>query len=332
MASPQLAMANYGGGGGGGSSITPPSSIPFSRTAGYLNDSLHRHSFNESIYSEPYSGRYAQPSYSRYDASRMNPLCESASASNLIGRTTTNQRPRPVIPFVAQIHASSSQRDVYGTQSSITSQYTTTDAGSTRSSIYSDKTILNDITPPSTPPLRPIATNPKTANASNASGSQRTQATKPINQGAVAAVQATTPPTTKTTTKTTTTTTAIIETAPTNALNVDKVTIQNVHTKQLLECLESNGSTAPVMRRPKNKDSNSNSNSAVRRISYLRATANDIAEHSAETSAEMSASGSVQESSQSGKGKECDRNEDLQLFREYMRYAEHFSLSFNRFP
>lgn len=142
MASPQLAMANYGG---GGSSITPPSSIPFSRTAGYLNDSLHRHSFNESIYSEPYSGRYAQPSYSRYDASRMNPLCESASASNLIGRTTTNQRPRPVIPFVAQIHASSSQRDVYGTQSSITSQYTTTDAGSTRSSIYSDKTILNDI-------------------------------------------------------------------------------------------------------------------------------------------------------------------------------------------
>lgn len=301
MASPQLATAHYGGG------ATPPSSIPFNRPTGHLNDSLHRHSFNESIYSEPYSGRYAQPTYSR-----TNPLCESTSASNLIGRPT-GQRPRPMIPFVAQIHASEQQRNVYGTQSSIASQYTTTEAGSTRSSIYSDKTILNDITPPATPP-RTIATYPKTASASNASGSQSAQAPKPINQCEIEA-KAIAP---AATTKTTTTTTAIIETAPTSPPHVDKVTV-SAHCQRPAEGAEANGSAAPVMRRPKNKDNNSNSNSAVRRVSYLRATANDIAEQGAEPPTELSANVSAPDNSQSDRGNECDRNEDLQLFMEYLR-------------
>lgn len=214
----------------------------FNQAAGYLNDSPHRHSFNESIYSEPYSGRYAQSSHGRYDAvaSRVNPLYESSSASNLIDRTTgavhgtsstTNLRQRS---FVAQIHGTSSQRDVYGTQSSIASNYTTTDVSSTRSSIYSDKTILNDITPPCTPPLVAPATNPNIANASNASGSQSTQQTnKPINQSEESNV---TTPTTPTVTKSTsagssaaiiTTTEAVIETTPTNTLNVDKDTVNS---------------------------------------------------------------------------------------------------------
>lgn len=86
------------------------------------------------------------------------------------------------------------------------------------------------------------------------------------------------------------------------------------------ESEETNGSTAPVMRRPKNKDSNSNSNSAVRRISYLRATANDISEQNTEQINEMSANDSAQNHSQSDKGKdECDRNDDLQQFLEYLR-------------
>lgn len=216
MASPHSAMANCG---------SASNAMRFNQATGYLNDSPHRHSFNESIYSEPYSGRYAQASHSRYEASpnRMHPLCESSSASNLIGRSASSAsatlRQRS-IPLIAQIHSSPSQRDVYGTQSSIASNYTTTDVSSTRSSIYSDKTILNDITPPSTPPSVATATNPNIANALNASGSQRTQQAKPINQTEESKGTPTTP-------TTTTTTIAIVETPPANPLNVDKLTINS---------------------------------------------------------------------------------------------------------
>lgn len=76
---------------------------------------------------------------------------------------------------------------------------------------------------------------------------------------------------------------------------------------------------APVMRRPKNRDSNSN-NSAVRRISYLRATANDMSEQETEQAHETSTNEvCAQNSSHSDKDKDCDRNEDLQMFMEYLR-------------
>lgn len=144
--------------------------------AKHLNELTHRHSFNESIYSEPYNGRFVAGSINRLESNRPNPLSESASASNIYsGKVVTATRSHPQY-FFPQNHLS--HRDVYATTSSIASNGLSTEASSTRSSVYSDKTILNEQTPPSTPHLLPSAneqttikaTNPNNT-ASNASGS-----------------------------------------------------------------------------------------------------------------------------------------------------------------
>lgn len=153
----------------------------------HLNEMAHRHSFNESIYSEPYGGRYlAGNSQQRSEANRPNPLCESASASNIYtGNTSTINRTHPQF-FFPQNHLS--HRDVYATTSSVAINGLSTEVSSTRSSVYSDKTILNESTPPSTPRLShganeqtiKVANNPNKSTASNASGSQSNTQSKPI--------------------------------------------------------------------------------------------------------------------------------------------------------
>lgn len=161
----------------------------------------HRHSFNESIYSEPYGGRYFAMntnSNNRMELNRPIPLSESASASNIYSRiggsgstataTITSADAVPVAAhstypqyFFPQNYLS--QRDMYGTTSSVAlNNGLASEVSSTRSSVYSDKTIFNETTPPSTPrsPLLPLSaneqtiieTNPNKTNASNASGSQ----------------------------------------------------------------------------------------------------------------------------------------------------------------
>lgn len=153
----------------------------------HLNEMAHRHSFNESIYSEPYGGRYLAGNSNRSELSnRTNPLCESASASNIYtGNTSTINRTHPQFYF-PQTHLS--HRDVYATTSSVAINGQSTDVSSTRSSVYSDKTILNESTPPSTPRLShcaneqtiKVANNPNKSTASNASGSQSNTQSKPI--------------------------------------------------------------------------------------------------------------------------------------------------------
>lgn len=121
----------------------------------------------------------------RLELNRTNPLSESASASNIYsGKVVTATRSHPQY-FFPQNHLS--HRDVYATTSSIASNGLSTEASSTRSSVYSDKTILNEQTPPSTPRLSQCAneqtikaTNPNNT-ASNASGSQANLQSKPIN-------------------------------------------------------------------------------------------------------------------------------------------------------
>lgn len=150
----------------------------------------HRHSFNESIYSEPYGGgggRYLAGNSHRFDSNHPNPLSESASASNIYsGKVTTSARSHPQYFFPQN---SLSHRDVYATTSSVASNgLSTADVSSTRSSVYSDRTILNEQTPPSTPRLSHgdneqttiKATNPNNSTASNASGSQANLQSKPI--------------------------------------------------------------------------------------------------------------------------------------------------------
>lgn len=145
----------------------------------HLNEMAHRHSFNESIYSEPYGGRYLSGN-NRLETNHPNPLCESASASNIYtgNNILTAQRTHPQF-FFPQNHLS--HRDVYATTSSVAINGLSTEVSSTRSSVYSDKTILNETTPPSTPRLSSGAnneqttikvTNPNKSTASNASGSQ----------------------------------------------------------------------------------------------------------------------------------------------------------------
>lgn len=146
----------------------------------------HRHSFNESIYSEPYGGgggRYLVGNSHRFDSNHPNPLSESASASNIYsGKAVTSTQ-----YFFPQNGLS--QRDVYATTSSVASNgLSTADVSSTRSSVYSDRTILNEQTPPSTPrqshgdneQTTIKATNPNNSMASNASGSQAYLQSKPI--------------------------------------------------------------------------------------------------------------------------------------------------------
>lgn len=151
----------------------------------------HRHSFNESIYSEPYAGRYLAGSSSttnRLEPNRLHPLSESASASNIYsGTTVTGHRSAPPAHFFPQNH--SSHRDVYGpTTTSVAFNGLSAELSSTRSSVYSDKTIRNESTPPGTPRLLSLganeqtikATNPNKSTASNASGSQSNLQSKPI--------------------------------------------------------------------------------------------------------------------------------------------------------
>lgn len=153
----------------------------------------HRHSFNESIYSEPYGGsRFVAGSSQRLDTNYPNPLSESASASNIYGGkvvTATRSHPQYFFP-----QNSLSHRDVYATNSSVASSngLSIGDVSSTRSSVYSDRTILNEQTPPSIPRLAHgdielqqqqttiKATNPNNSTASNASGSQANLQSKPI--------------------------------------------------------------------------------------------------------------------------------------------------------
>lgn len=153
-------------------------------TAKYLSETAHRHSFNESIYSVPYSEKFAAIA-----GNHMNPLSESSSASNINIRNTASLRIDRPLRFLAQIDNSSSHRDVYGTTSSIASNYTSTEVSSPRSSVYSDKTILNEQTPPITPilsnegnELTNKSMNLNNTKASNASGSHNNMQSKSINQ------------------------------------------------------------------------------------------------------------------------------------------------------
>lgn len=177
----------------------------------HLNEMTHRHSFNESIYSEPYGGRYLAAvnnniasnnnnNINRMESNRSIPLSESASASNIYSRvggiggasatvtsTVTSATAVPVSAhrtyppyFFSQNYLS--HRDVYGTASSVAHNGLSSEVSSARSSVYSDKTILYESTPPSTPRSPPpllsaikqtnYETNPNKTNASNASGSQ----------------------------------------------------------------------------------------------------------------------------------------------------------------
>lgn len=159
----------------------------------HLNEMAHRHSFNESIYSEPYGGRYLAVNCNRMESNRPIPLSESASASNIYsgisgggsgGGTTTAAAGVPLTAhrtypqyFFPQNYLS--HRDMYATTSSVALNGMSSEVSSTRSSVYSDKTILYESTPPSTPRPSPSAneqtnkvTNPNKTSASNASGSQ----------------------------------------------------------------------------------------------------------------------------------------------------------------
>lgn len=164
--------------------------------AKHLNEMAHRHSFNESIYSEPYGGRYVAGNSHRLESNHPNPLSESASASNIYsGKVVTATRSHLQYFFPQN---SLSHRDVHATTSSIASNGLTADISSTRSSVYSDRTILNEQTPPSTPRLSHganeqsnKATNPNNSTASNASGSQANLQSKPIQSNTITEVQTT---------------------------------------------------------------------------------------------------------------------------------------------
>lgn len=154
--------------------VTMTNLLRMNPNAKHLNEMAHRHSFNESIYSEPYGGRYVAGNSKRLES---NQLSESTSASNIYsGKVVTATRSHPPYSF----HQNTlSHRDIYGTNSSFACNGLPADVSSTRSSVYSDRTILNEQTPPSTPhPLHGEnehtikATNPKNSTASNASGSQ----------------------------------------------------------------------------------------------------------------------------------------------------------------
>lgn len=215
----------------------------------HLNELSHRHSFNESIYSEPYGGRYLalnNNNNNRMESQRSIPLSESASASNIYSRiggssrapptatiTSADAGPHRAYPqyFFPQNYLS--QGDMYGTTSSIALNGLSSEVSSTRSSVYSDKTILYETTPPSTPrsPLLPLSaneqtfieTNPNKTNASNASGSQfqsnlQSKSIYNTNNNST------------TTTATTTSTTIVAEKShPSDATNVE-----NSATKQLI--------------------------------------------------------------------------------------------------
>lgn len=91
-----------------------------------------------------------------------NPLCESSSASNISGHNrsgASGNRQYPV-NFLSSTTASHSihRENIYGTIGSIASNRTSTteQSNSTRSSIYSDKTISNEQTSPKTHNLSTI--------------------------------------------------------------------------------------------------------------------------------------------------------------------------------
>lgn len=144
--------------------------IRISTTAKILNESVattagatvHRHSFNECIYSEPYSGnRFMAGGGRRFEqTNHPNPLCESSSVSNISSHNQSgvSEKRRYPVNFLSSSTTSTSihRENVYGTIGSIASNKTTTttttteQSNSTRSSIYSDKTISNELTSPKT--------------------------------------------------------------------------------------------------------------------------------------------------------------------------------------
>lgn len=173
----------------------------------HLNEIAHRHSFNESIYSEPYGGRYMAVNSNRMESNRPIPLSESASASNIYsggggsgsGGLAAAAAAAAAVPLTAHRTYPQyffpqnylSHRDMYGTTSSVALNGLSSEVSSTRSSVYSDKTILYESTPPSTPRPQSLCaneqtnkvTNPNKTSASNASGSQSQSnlQSKPIN-------------------------------------------------------------------------------------------------------------------------------------------------------
>lgn len=161
MASPNLA-SNCG--------HESTNAIRISTTAKYLNDTAHRHSFNESIYSEAYGGRLTASNNRRFETNlnnHPNPLSESASATNIsANKGISANRNYPANFFT--------HRDLYGTIESIASNGISTEqSNSTRSSIYSDKTILNEQISSPTPSF--ACANDESINkyfASNATGSR----------------------------------------------------------------------------------------------------------------------------------------------------------------
>lgn len=292
--------------------------------AKHLNEMAHRHSFNESIYSEPYGGRFVAGSGLRLESNHPNLLSESASASNIYSgkiATATQSHPQYLSP-----QNSLSHRDVYATTSSIASNGYTAEVSSTRSSVYSDRTILNEQTPPITSRSSQgineqtiKATNPNNSTASNATGShaqaQANLQSKPIQSNTITEVQ---------TTQTNLIT--LVNLSPiTDSNGVDQSKSNRIEKKLslklqlndfygfIIESEEINETTAPVMRRQKNINNNSAERS-VRRISYLRATANDIS---------LQESEKVEECVNEIRDDKPSLSEELQLLAQFFRRYDH---------
>lgn len=259
--------------------IESTNAIRISTTAKYLNEAAaaHRHSFNESIYSEPYSGRFVTGISRRFEANHPNPLCESSSASNICGNKglSANVQNYP-------INFLTTHKDIYGTIESITSNETTTytnpNSNSTRSSIYSDRTILNEQseTPNSScSGDEPTNKNSNKLNASNASGSPISLQAKIANESKIVS------PVRAKQSEILSPQTAISESG---SQSMDENYLNDIKCKNInlnffllwifLEPVAVVGGSTVVIRRP--KSSNNTADRPVRRISYLRATANDI--------------------------------------------------------
>lgn len=144
-------MATANGGSSSVNSIESPSALRMSSAAKYLNEFAHRHSFNESIYSEPYNNRFATVNSNRLEFNRpFQSRASHALSENFSESICNRRRITPETTALSQSlqsnlsHRESTIDTILSPATSHDSSATTIDVNSTRSSVYSDRTTVTE--------------------------------------------------------------------------------------------------------------------------------------------------------------------------------------------
>lgn len=136
IAAPNIAT----NGDGSVNSVKSTNAIRINSAQKYLNETAHRHSFNESIYSEPYGNRFATVNSNRLEFNQQyqslaNAISDNLNASSLSGSSRIRPEITKLSPIILSPRDSTNRTIV--TSPAI-------DVNSTRSSVCSDRTLLSE--------------------------------------------------------------------------------------------------------------------------------------------------------------------------------------------